>query len=127
MSMEELMTIESKELEFINEKFQLISDEIKILNSLSKSNNLEAMIGVLNLIRNRSELIVRGCYKLNNNEVTSHVVNCSICTKLEYIGKRLNNEYKDDFDFLTRILPVLKLKNITLEKIKSSELLNVSK
>jgi hypothetical protein len=125
--MEELMTIESKELEFINEKFQLISDEIKILNSLSKSNNLEAMIGVLNLIRNRSELIVRGCYKLNNNEVTSHVVNCSICTKLEYIGKRLNNEYKDDFDFLTRILPVLKLKNITLEKIKSSELLNVSK
>jgi hypothetical protein len=121
------MTIESKELEFINEKFQLISDEIKILNSLSKSNNLEAMIGVLNLIRNRSELIVRGCYKLNNNEVTSHVVNCSICTKLEYIGKRLNNEYKDDFDFLTRILPVLKLKNITLEKIKSSELLNVSK
>lgn len=125
--MEELMTIESKELEFINEKFQLISDEIKILNSLSKSNNLEAMIGVLNLIRNRSELIVRGCYKLNNNEVTSHVVNCSICTKLEYIGKRLNNEYKDDFDFLTRVLPVLKLKNITLEKIKSSELLNVSK
>lgn len=125
--MEELMTIESKELEFINEKFQLISDEIKILNSLSKSNNLEAMIGVLNLIRNRSELIVRRCYKLNNNEVTSHVVNCSICTKLEYIGKRLNNEYKDDFDFLTRILPVLKLKNITLEKIKSSELLNVSK
>lgn len=125
--MEELMTIESKELEFINEKFQLISDEIKILNSLSKSNNLEAMIGVLNLIRNRSELIVRGCYKLNNNEVTSHVVNFSICTKLEYIGKRLNNEYKDDFDFLTRILPVLKLKNITLEKIKSSELLNVSK
>ena len=125
--MEELMTIESKELEFINEKFQLISDEIKILNSLSKSNNLEAMIGVLNLIRNRSELIVRGCYKLNNNEVTSHVVNCSICTKLEYIGKRLNNEYKDDFDFLTRILPVLKLKNITLEKIRSSELLNVSK
>lgn len=125
--MEELMTIESKELEFINEKFQLISDEIKILNSLSRSNNLEAMIGVLNLIRNRSELIVRGCYKLNNNEVTSHVVNCSICTKLEYIGKRLNNEYKDDFDFLTRILPVLKLKSITLEKIKSSELLNVSK
>lgn len=116
--MEELMTIESKELEFINEKFQLISDEIKILNSLSKSNNLEAMIGVLNLIRNRSELIVRGCYKLNNNEVTSHVVNCSICTKLEYIGKRLNNEYKDDFDFLTRILPVLKLKKHNIRKDK---------
>ena len=125
--MEELMTIESKELEFINEKFQLISDEIKVLNSLSRSNNLEAMIGVLNLIRNRSELIVRGCYKLNNNEVTSYIVNCSICTKLEYIGKRLNSEYKDDFDFLTKILPVLRLKNITLEKIKSSELLNVSK
>lgn len=125
--MEELMTIKSKELEFINEKFQLISDEIKVLNSLSKSNNLESMVGVLKLIRNRSELIVRECYKLNNDEDTRYIVKCSVCTKLKYIGERLNNKYKDDFDFLTKILPVLKLKNITLDVVKSSELLNILK